>query len=95
MLEHEQQHVQNRITAGLVWLAQNFGTADADEFSKAHHPGGRMLLEGLVSRGYVVHRPKLDDYTLTRAGFTREKFVAAPIGMETAVDDAPDPNADR
>lgn len=55
----------SRITDGLRHLAAKF-SAERHEFARDMQPGGEMLLEGLVSKGYALH--KGGRYALSEAG---------------------------
>ena len=66
-----------KFTAGLNWLAEQFGTATRAEFGRQFPPDGPALLDGLVSLGYARFRPKSDDYALTEAGYRRERAKPA------------------
>ncbi|GAB2619972.1 hypothetical protein [Novilysobacter erysipheiresistens] len=45
----------DRMADSLQWLSAQF-SADDDEFRKAQHPGGEMLLMGAVSKGYAIRQ---------------------------------------
>lgn len=55
----------SRITDGLQHLAGQF-SCEREQFARANHPGGAMLLEGIVSKGYAIH--KGGRYALSDAG---------------------------
>lgn len=44
--------MSDRIAQGLRYLTEEFG-ATADEFRRDNHPGGDMLLTGLINQGYA------------------------------------------
>lgn len=58
----------DRLHDGLRYLAEQF-SASADEFRRDNAPGGVMLLEGLVSRGYA--HEKAGRYAVSAAGRRR------------------------
>lgn len=68
----------DKFTAGLSWLAEQFGTCTRPEFGRRFPPDGPALLDGLVSLGYVRYRRSSDDYALTEAGYRRERAKPAP-----------------
>ena len=45
----------SRLDAGVEYLAREM-SASVDEFRRDNAPAGDMLLQGLLSRGYVVER---------------------------------------
>ncbi len=47
--------VASRIDTALAWLASQF-SATREEFYRAQHPGGPMLLQGCLSGGYLNTR---------------------------------------
>ena len=55
----------NRIVDGLSWLAGQF-SCERHEFARAMQPAGEMLLEGIYSKGYAIH--KGGRYALSDAG---------------------------
>jgi hypothetical protein len=65
----------NRIVDGLKYLAEHISVT-APEFHRDNHPGGAMLLEGLVSHGYTNQRG--DRFALSRAGETALKAHEQP-----------------
>lgn len=66
-----------KFTAGLSWLAEQFGTCTRPEFGRQFPPDGPAVLDGLVSLGYARYRPAHDDYALTEAGYRREQAKPA------------------
>lgn len=60
----------DRIHDGLAWLTQGF-SATPDEFRKAMHPQGDMLLTALRTHGFVIHDKRQDRYAVSDAGRRR------------------------
>lgn len=69
--------MSDRIASGLQYLSEQFSVERA-EFHRDQHPGGPMLLEGLVSRGFV--NTKGDRYAVSDAG--RRRMAEADRGGE-------------
>ena len=65
----------DRIHEGLQWLAGEF-SATPDEFRKEHHPGGDMLLAGLLSRGFA--NAKHDRVAVSEQGRRRLTAMEQP-----------------
>jgi hypothetical protein len=60
----------DRIDDALRWLTGEF-SATPDEFRRALHPGGAMLLTALQTHGYAIHDKRQDRYAVSDAGRRR------------------------
>lgn len=67
----------DRLTRALAWLAEQF-SATADEFRKANHPGGDMLLTAAVTGGWV--NSLAGRYAVSEQGRRRLKALAPAEG---------------
>lgn len=63
----------DRLTEGLKFVAEELSCSN-DEFRRAHHPGGDMLLTALETRGYVNRRG--DRIAVSAAGQRRLRELA-------------------
>ena len=71
----------DRIHDGLSWLSGEF-SATPDEFRRAMHPAGDMLLTALRSHGFAIHDKRQDRYAVSDAGRRRMADVE-PAEVET------------
>lgn len=71
-----------KFTAGLTWLAEQFGTCTRAEFGRRFPPDGVAVLDGLESLTYVRFRKASDDYAMTEAGYRRERAKPAPEPLQ-------------
>lgn len=75
-----------RINRGIAWMAEQFGHSTRDEFlqAQAGDGGGPMLLDALLSQGYLVQHRNSDAIELTPYGYQRERAVADPLTFALA-----------
>ena len=74
----EENERRARIHDALAWMAGEFGHAERDAFLRAHGDtgGGPMLLQAVVSAGYVTERR--GQLEMTPLGYVRERAHAPP-----------------
>lgn len=70
----------DRLGDALRWLSGEF-SATPDEFRRAMHPAGDMLLTALRSHGFTIHDKRQDRYAVSDAGRRRMADVE-PVEVE-------------
>lgn len=76
----ERAHRARAINGAIAWMAEQFGHATRDQFLQANaaHGAGPMLLDAMLSHGYLVRHRNSDDLELTPLGYQRDQAEADP-----------------
>lgn len=82
----ERQQRADRLNAAIAWMATQFGHSDRDAFLRAQAAAGAgpMVLDALLSHGYLVQHRNSDAIELTPYGYQRERAVADPLTFALA-----------